>query len=188
MPNILQKIFWLLANTKSFRYFCSVIPPMASSDASDNPRLGSIFWENGTFRECSSLQKIEIPANVTSIGSQCFYLCQNLKEVNFLGTSIKSIDKGAFKGCYSLERIMLPSSMLLVGERCFEGCSNIREIHSESINPPFISENAFNDIYDFAKLYVPVGSIEKYAKFNLCWSWCWFFEVANWYLYSKRTK
>ena len=95
-------------------------------------------------------------------------MCQNLKEVNFLGTSIKSIDKGAFKGCYSLERIMLPSSMLLVGERCFEGCPNIREIHSESINPPVISENAFNDIYDFAKLYVPVGSIEKYAKFNLC--------------------
>ena len=97
-------------------------------------------------------------------------MCQNLKEVNFLGTSIKSIDKGAFKGCYSLERIMLSSSMLLVGKRCFEGCPNIREIHSESINPSVISENAFNDIYDFAKLYVPVGCIEKYAKFNLCWS------------------
>lgn len=120
-------------------------------------------FESGTFRECSSLQKIEIPANVTSIGSQCFYLCRNLKEVNFLGTSIKSIDKGSFKGCYSLEKIMLPSSMSLVGERCFEGCPNIREIHSESTNPPVISENAFNDIYDSAKLYVPVGSREKYA-------------------------
>ena len=125
---------------------------------------GITSLSTGSFRNCSSLQKIEIPQNVASIGSQCFYLCSNLKEITFLGTSIKSIDKGAFEGCASLETITLPNNISLVGERCFEGCSKIKEIYCQAQTPPKASESTFDDIYEDAILYVPNGCRSKYAS------------------------
>ena len=124
---------------------------------------GIQIFSSGTFRGCSVLQDISIPKNVTSISSQCFYLCSSLKNVTFLGSAIKSIDKGAFEGCYSLETITLPSSMTLIGERCFEGCPSIKEINSDAVTPPEVSESSFDDIYNSATLYVPSGSRELYA-------------------------
>jgi hypothetical protein len=125
---------------------------------------GIYLFDSGTFRGCTSLQDITIPQNVTTISSQCFYLCGSLRNVTFLGSSIKSIDKGAFEGCYSLETITLPSSMTLIGERCFEGCPSIKEVRCEAVNPPDVSASSFDDIYNSATLYVPLGSLEKYAS------------------------
>lgn len=124
---------------------------------------GITTFETGSFRGCSSLEEILIPANVTTIGSQCFYLCYNLKKVQFLGNAIKSIDKGAFESCYSLETLIMPSSMTLIGERCFEGCTNIKEIHCDSQTPPEVAESSFEDIYSSAVLYVPQGCKAKYS-------------------------
>ena len=125
---------------------------------------GITSFESGTFRGCLTLEDISIPKNVTRISTQCFYLCQNLRNVTFLGTAITDLDKGAFEGCNSLETITLPSSMSLIGERCFENCPKIREIHCDAITPPQVSESAFEDIYQSATLYVPKGSRSKYAE------------------------
>lgn len=120
-------------------------------------------FETGSFRGCTSLENITIPKYVSSIGSQCFYQCHNLKSVTFLGAFITSIDKNAFEDCYSLETTTLPSSMTLIGERCFEGCTKIKEIRCESVTPPDASENTFDSIYNTATLYVPKGCRAKYA-------------------------
>lgn len=125
---------------------------------------GITSFESGTFRGCLTLEDISIPKNVTRISTQCFYLCQNLRNVTFLGSAITDLDKGAFEGCNSLETITLPSSMSLIGERCFENCPKIREIHCDAITPPQVSESAFEDIYQSATLYVPKGSRSKYAE------------------------
>lgn len=119
-------------------------------------------FPSGTFRGCASLENIQVPAKVTSIGAQCFYLCHKLKTVSFLGNKIKSIDKGAFERCSSLETLVLPNGMSLIGERCFEGCPNLREIHSEALTPPNVSESSFDDIYDKATLFVPAGCKSAY--------------------------
>lgn len=125
---------------------------------------GITSFESGTFRGCLTLEDISIPKNVTRISTQCFYLCQNLRNVTFLGSAITDLDKGAFEGCNSLETITLPSSMSLIGERCFENCPKIREIHCDAITPPQVSESAFEDIYQSATLYVPKGCRSKYAE------------------------
>ena len=46
---------------------------------------GITSFESGTFRGCLTLEDISIPKNVTRISTQCFYLCQNLRNVTFLG-------------------------------------------------------------------------------------------------------
>lgn len=125
---------------------------------------GITSFESSTFRGCLTLEDISIPKNVTRISTQCFYLCQNLRNVTFLGAAITDLDKSAFEGCNSLETITLPSSMSLIGERCFENCPKIREIHCDAITPPQVSESAFEDIYHSATLYVPKGSRSKYAE------------------------
>lgn len=125
---------------------------------------GITLFESGSYRGCSALQHIIIPESVTTIESQCFYLCHSLKNVTFLGSSIERIDKEAFEGCYSLETIILPNSLKIIDERCFEGCPQIKEIHCESLTPPDVSETAFDEIYEKATLYVPVGCREKYES------------------------
>lgn len=121
-------------------------------------------FESGSFRGCSALQNIIIPKTVSSIGTQCFYLCESLKSVTFLGSSVTSIDKGAFVECNSLETIVLPSGLSLIGERCFEGCPNIKEIHCTSTIPPDASESSFDDIYENSTLFVPAQSLALYAS------------------------
>lgn len=141
---------------------CSSLTDVVFPEEPENE--GISLFETGTFRGCTSLQNIIIPKNVTTISSQCFYLCGKLRNVTFLGASIKSIDKGAFEGCYSLETITLPSSMTLIGERCFEGCPSIKEVRCEATTPPDVSESSFDNIYNSATLYVPSGSRETYAS------------------------
>ena len=140
---------------------CSNLKEVVFPDNSEGE--GFTQFTTGTFRGCSALENIQIPANVSIIGSQCFYLCHNLKNVTFLGAKITHIDKGAFEGCNSLETLTLPSSMSLIGERCFEGCSLIKEIHCDAITPPEISESTFDNIYSTATLYVPEGCSNKYS-------------------------
>ncbi|SHL73183.1 Leucine rich repeat-containing protein [Xylanibacter ruminicola] len=140
---------------------CSNLKEVVFPDNYDGD--GYTQFTTGTFRGCSSLIDIQIPANVSTIGSQCFYLCGNLKNVTFLGAKITHIDKGAFEGCYSLETLTLPSSLSLIEERCFEGCSSIKEIHCDAITPPEISESSFDNIYSSATLYVPTGCSSKYS-------------------------
>lgn len=160
LSNVKYSRYWNSTGWYLFKDCTSLVDIQFPDDPIDN---GITSFETGTFRGCTAIQTIMIPANVTSIGSQCFYLCQNLKSVTFLGSSITSIDKGAFEGCYSLETITLPSSMTLIGERCFEGCPKIKEVRCESVTPPDASESTFGNIYETATLYVPMGSRAKYA-------------------------
>jgi hypothetical protein len=42
--------------------------------------------ENGTFKGCINLISVTLPAGVEYVGSDVFYLCQNLRTINFGGT------------------------------------------------------------------------------------------------------
>lgn len=74
-----------------------------------NEFTGLTFISDNAFNGCSSLQEIEIGANVKSIGNSAFQGDSALSSIN-ISEDIESVGSGAFDGCSSLqfEELNLP--------------------------------------------------------------------------------
>ncbi|MCR4847107.1 MAG: leucine-rich repeat domain-containing protein, partial [Eubacterium sp.] len=120
--------------------------------------------KNQAFRECSSLESIDIPNSVTSIGDQVFDGCKNLTDIK-LSNKLESIGGGAFKGCSNLSSIEIPDGVKSIGEGAFWDCSCLESIKiPDSVTS--IGEYAFEGC-DNAKFYIVKGSYaEEYLKDN----------------------
>ena len=64
---------------------------------------GNILY--GAFYNCSGLTSIDIPDDITKIGSNAFYNCSNLTSI-VVPKSVTNIDSGAFSGCSSLWHVL----------------------------------------------------------------------------------
>lgn len=75
--------------------------------------------------EGSDFETYTVPANITSIGDECFKDCKNLKEIVFEG-DIESIGRNAFQGCTALERVVFKGEAN--GVTGFSGCTSLKEV------------------------------------------------------------
>ncbi len=79
------------------------------------------------FRRAENLMRISIPDSVEKIGTEAFYCCYSLEEVN-LPIGLTSIDACAFMHCTSLREIVIPDDTQSIGRQAFAGCSNLDSI------------------------------------------------------------
>ncbi len=94
------------------------------------------------FYECSKLQSINVPENVTSIGG--FENCENLKSVVFSNSSnLLEIGVRCFKNCKSLKLFMVPRNVRVIGESAFAYCSLENIIFEDNSALTQIGGNAF---------------------------------------------
>ena len=77
-----------------------------------------------TFRNCTSLTGITIPANVTTIGAEAFLNCTGLKTVTARTTDTLMIRESAFKNCAALNTFTMPEK-INVKESAFYGCESL---------------------------------------------------------------
>ena len=78
---------------------------------------------NGMFRN-SSLKKIRIPNNITSIDNYAFIYCSNLTSVE-ISPSVKAIGGYAFYYCTGLNSIEIPSSVKTISDYAFYNCNTL---------------------------------------------------------------
>ena len=83
--------------------------------------------ENYAFNWCTSLQSINIPDSVTSIGREAFNWCDSLQFVN-IPDSVTIIGEGAFWCCKSLQSINIPNSVTSIGYYVFDKCNLLKTI------------------------------------------------------------
>lgn len=76
-----------------------------NNKSNEKPHIG-----NSAFRDCSSLEYIDIPEGIESIESLAFYGCSKLKHVTF-PNSLKNIGRAAFWNNKALSGIVLPDSL-----------------------------------------------------------------------------
>lgn len=83
---------------------------------------------DSAFKGCSKLKEISVPSSVTIVNDSTFENCKKLEEVNLWG-DVVSIGKYAFRNCTSLKEISIPSSCILIEISAFEGCSDMEEVN-----------------------------------------------------------
>lgn len=83
---------------------------------------------NGAFCWCRSINGINIPDSVTSIGNSAFIGCKSLTCIN-IPDSVTSIGDSAFSGCESLASINIPDCVTSIGDAAFYGCKSLTSIN-----------------------------------------------------------
>ncbi len=72
-------------------------------------------------------ETITIPASVTKITSQCFYMFDSVKTVRFEG-NISEIGYGAFENCKNLKEVIFPQKVGTIGLEAFSKCPSLAKI------------------------------------------------------------
>ena len=77
------------------------------------------------FSECKKLKSFILPENVQTIGKAAFENCESLTNIHF-NNHLERINRRAFKNCTSIKYLILPDTLEAIEEFAFENCHNIR--------------------------------------------------------------
>ena len=111
---------------------------MVFEGSCDNLTLVNICAFDGD----TSLEYINLPKSVKTIGNQAFRNCKNLKKVEFAeDAALENILKGAFADC-GLESITIPGKIVTIEPEAFRNC-DVLETVSLPQSTTFVSPTAF---------------------------------------------
>lgn len=107
------------------------------------------------FKGCSSLTSVKLPSGIAKIGNYTFQNCSKLASVE-IPSNVTLIGDYAFDGCSSLTQIDLPSAVISLGEGSFYGCSKLQTINIPS-NVKTIGSDAFDGCSSLTVANIPSG-------------------------------
>jgi len=132
-------------------------------------------YKSGLFKNCTSLSKVTIPNNITTVGAFTFYGCTSLTDISFLNKSkgqltyihnsafegsgitsvdfsgynkLKLINYAAFKDCTDLVDVKLPtqsSETFEITEQAFYGCAQMQSINLHETKITAVPAYAFTN-------------------------------------------
>ena len=102
------------------------------------------------FRDCVSLPSITLPPRITALPEACFRGCRALSEIR-VPEGVTEIGEAAFLYCSGLRRALLPDTLKRVTDGCFFGCAELRELIV-----PAEAEGFCEDSFDTSPLLSPV--------------------------------
>ena len=119
--------------------------------------------DDSVFNGCANLKTIEIPEQVDSIGSNAFMGCTSLSSIQFNG-NIENIGRQAFSKCSALKSVSIPDSVSTIGKSAFEECTALSDLKFGS-GLKTVEESAFQKCTSLIKVVLPEGvtSLEIWA-------------------------
>ena len=117
------------------------------------------------FNSCSHLTQLTIEEGVVNINSGAFRACSTLEKV-VIPNTVKTISDNAFKNCVEMEELTLGSNVKTLGDYAFQNCNAFKTITSCNETAPQMSNEACFTVYGSAKLYIPLGSSDSYMSTN----------------------
>lgn len=98
-----------------------------------------------------------IPTNVERIGADAFLCCSSMATLTF-NDKIEELPSGVFRNCLALSDVNLPSSVTKIGKQAFAGCSKLELLTINNTTMPNAEASTFDqNQYAYTKLRVPVG-------------------------------
>jgi len=85
------------------------------------------IYGSGIFSNCSNLEEVHLPKDLTTLPYEIFSGCTSLKTI-VLPETITHLTGFTFANCSSLESITLPEGVDYIGIYAFQNCSNLRHI------------------------------------------------------------
>ena len=117
-----------------------------------------IFTNEGrAFSGCTSLQSVDIPNSVKTIGQSAFSGCTSLQSVD-IPNSVEEICSCAFQYCISLWDIDIPRSVKIIRGAAFSGCESLRSISIPN-SLTNIEGGTFKDCKVLENIVIPEGVI-----------------------------
>ena len=118
---------------------------------------------------CTSVESVEIPDNITTFGSYAFYNCTELSDIE-LPDGLLFINDYAFYNCDHLTRIDIPASTDTIGANAFRDCSRLVKVgYAADSELRFILNNAFYSCESLVEFIAPDKLISiGESAFNYC--------------------
>ena len=144
---------------------------------------------DGAFQYCNNLTQVILPDNLSVIGENTFFECENLRTVIF-GTEsqLKEIGGRSFADCDQLIAIKIPDSVVSIAFEAFAGCSKLQEIvFGENSQLKEIGRAAFKRCTGITGITIPKKvEIINFEAFAYCTklSSVVFADVNNWGIQS----
>ena len=111
------------------------------------------------FENCGDLKSVVLPDNISVLPEACFNYCMSLSEV-ILPKQLKNIGKDAFCGCV-MSTVTIPSEVTSIAKGAFE-CDGLKSVVS-LITEPFDLGSSKSDVFSTCDtLYVPKGTKALY--------------------------
>lgn len=132
-----------------------------------------------SYQGYTSIKKIIIPKNITTIGANYLSGCINLKTVKFLQNSeltslgnqafasdislskiylpdkLQNIGIGAFQDCTALQKIVLPASVSTIQEYAFDNCVNLQSLKLNHTKITELSDSVFAYCSNLKRVFLP---------------------------------
>ena len=114
-----------------------------------------------------SIESVELPSTLTTIGERAFDNCNALKSIQ-IPLSVTSIGQEAFVNCTSLTTIVIPNGVISIGHTAFQGCTKLSSVVlSNSITK--LEQNLFYGCESLISMTIPSGVTEiGIAAFSNC--------------------
>ena len=79
------------------------------------------------YRDRDNLTSIILPDAVTTLGSECFYNCDQLAEVT-MSANLKTVGSNAFYNCDKLKEITFKDGLTSIGDKAFCDCGSLTSV------------------------------------------------------------
>ncbi len=84
--------------------------------------------KSDAFKNNKKLKSVTLGNNITSLGSNVFYGCSNLKKITVKGTKLKKVGSGSLKGINKKAVIKVPKSKLTAYKKIFKGKGQAKSV------------------------------------------------------------
>lgn len=126
------------------------------------------------FEDCTDLEAIFIPSQITYIGKNSFASCTNLHSINvdaenkyYHESDGLLIDQyGYVRACTAKSSLIIPETVSDLYSGAFANCTELKQITMLSKSPIYPYDNCFNADMDYSAvtLYVPQQSLSQYRN------------------------
>ena len=148
-----------LNNIKPDEYGCKYVDNILLT--SENNESSIIRIKAGTrligaqaFKNRKDIEEVYIPKSVETICAEAFFLCSNLRKVDFEDDiKLKEINYFTFVGCSKIENIDLPDSLKAIYAYSFGDCSFTKIKIPENVE--YLDSFAIRECYSLKEIELP---------------------------------
>ena len=130
-----------------------------SPDPEQSAKIATAAFKNNT-----TITSFILPENVTQIGSQAFFRCTSLADIDL--SNVQNISSYAFDSCFALTQVVIPPTVTNIGVHAFYHCSSLAQVICRAYPAPALGTDAFTGCAAGLQICVPALAYRNLTNWN----------------------